>query len=139
MNKIIKKSPAKINIGLNVLEKRKDGFHNIETIFYPLLLHDTITFQQAGATVIKSDSDEILKLKSNIILKTIDDLEQTTKKNLSVNVFIEKNIPIGAGLGGGSSNAAITLKALNEFYQLKLSNDNLIELALKSDRTYLFS
>ena len=131
MDKITLASPAKINIGLNILGKRKDGFHNLETIFYPLLLTDYLTFQKADKTSLKSNSKEIENLKSNLVLNSVELLQKKTKKNINVEIFLEKNIPIGAGLGGGSSNAAITLKAINQLFNLKFGYKELLKLALE--------
>jgi len=131
MNNITVKSPAKINIGLNIIRKREDGFHNLETIFYPLLLCDQITFEKANETKLESDSSEIDSLKANLIITAIELLENIVNRKLNVKIYLEKNIPIGAGLGGGSSNAASTLKAINQLFELNLSFDIISKIALK--------
>ncbi|MFP4024157.1 MAG: 4-(cytidine 5'-diphospho)-2-C-methyl-D-erythritol kinase [Thiohalospira sp.] len=122
---------AKINIGLNITEKRPDGFHNIETIFYPINLSDILeikasennfTFTSTGIHV----DDE--KNINNICIKAYNLL----KKHYSlppVNMHLHKNIPIGAGLGGGSSDAAFTLKMLNSIIKLDLSEAELMKIA----------
>jgi 4-diphosphocytidyl-2-C-methyl-D-erythritol kinase len=130
MKKITKKSPAKINVGLNVAEKRTDGFHNIETIFYPLLLSDELTFEKSESIEINSSSVQINNLKKNIIESACIEFENIVNKKIGVKIFIDKKIPLGAGLGGGSSNAAVTLKAVNELYDLNLDNNTLLNLAL---------
>jgi len=127
MSKIILKSPAKINIGLNIIRKRDDGFHDLETIFYPLLLSDILTFEKADETKFESNSDEINSLQTNLIFTAIELLETIVDRKLNVKIYLEKNIPIGAGLGGGSSNAASTLKALNQLFELNLTYDKLSE------------
>ena len=131
MYKIILKSPAKINIGLNIIRKRDDGFHDLETIFYPLLLSDILTFEKADETKLESNSTEINSLQINLISTAIEFLEIIVDRKLNVKISLEKNIPIGAGLGGGSSNAASTLKALNQLFELNLNYDKLSEIALK--------
>ena len=131
MNKIVLKSPAKINIGLNIIRKRDDGYHDLETIFYPLLLSDILTFEKADDTKLESNSNEINTLKTNLILTATELLENIADRKLNVKIHLEKNIPIGAGLGGGSSNAAATLKALNQLFKLNLSFDKLSETALQ--------
>ncbi len=131
MNKIVLKSPAKINIGLNIIRKRDDVYHDLETIFYPLLLSDILTFQKADETKLESNSNEINSLKANLIFTAIEFLENIVDRKLNVKIYLEKNIPIGAGLGGGSSNAASTLKALNQLFELNLNYDRLSEIALK--------
>ena len=131
MYKIILKSPAKINIGLYIIRKRDDGFHDLETIFYPLLLSDILTFEKADETKLESNSTEINSLQINLISTAIEFLEIIVDRKLNVKISLEKNIPIGAGLGGGSSNAASTLKALNQLFELNLNYDKLSEIALK--------
>ena len=131
MKKIVLKSPAKINIGLNIIRKRNDGYHDLETIFYPLLLSDILTFEKADQTTLESNSNEINSIKTNLIFTAIELLETIVDRKLNVKIYLEKNIPIGAGLGGGSSNAAATLKALNQLFELNLNFDMLSETALK--------
>jgi 4-diphosphocytidyl-2C-methyl-D-erythritol kinase len=126
---------AKINIGLNVVEKRPDGYHNIETIFYPIGLHDVLeinetancssdyVFTQSGINI-EGEPEKNLIIKALRLLKNDFELPP-------VEISIEKNIPAGAGLGGGSSDAAFTLKMLNEIFQLKLNNEKLENYAVK--------
>ncbi|GBD87088.1 4-diphosphocytidyl-2-C-methyl-D-erythritol kinase [bacterium BMS3Abin03] len=130
MEKIAINSPAKINIGLNVINRRKDGFHNIETIFYPLLLADKLTIEKAGSFKFESSSKDMEQLKENLIFRAIEILEEFAGRKFNVHIYLEKNIPIGAGLGGGSSNAASTLKALIKLFNVEISNDKLREIAL---------
>jgi len=130
MEEISYKSFAKINIGLNVISKRADGYHNLETIFYPLKLHDTLTIKKSDKLRFYSNTEITISTEDNLIIKAIKLLENFTKVKFNVNISLNKVIPIGAGLGGGSSNAAFTLKALNELFDLKISNQNLIKLAL---------
>ena len=131
MDKLVLNSPAKINIGLNVVRKRDDGFHDLETIFYPLILSDTLSFEKSDVTNFVSNSEEISNLNDNLILNAKRLLEDHCKKELPVNIFMDKNIPIGAGLGGGSSNAATTLKAINKIYSLNISYSELASMALE--------
>jgi 4-diphosphocytidyl-2-C-methyl-D-erythritol kinase len=130
MDNIVIESPAKINLGLNVVKKRVDGFHNLETIFLPLQLSDIITFENADKTTFNSTSDMLNKLEENLILKAKRLLEKKIGKEFLLKIFVEKNIPIGGGLGGGSSNAASTLKAINKLFNLELSKDFLFDLAM---------
>lgn len=116
--------PAKINLGLNVLRKRPDGFHDIETVFYPVPLKDALeivpsagpknTFEAYGLAI-PGDPAENLCLKA---VELIQDEFQTPP----VDIFLYKAIPTGAGLGGGSSDAAATLKILNNLSALHLSD-----------------
>lgn len=123
---------AKINIGLNIIEKRADGFHNIESVFYPVEWCDVleiipspenkVKFQSTGLTIPGNES-------SNLCLKAWHLLQaQITQPPL---IHLHKVIPMGAGLGGGSADGAFTLKMLNELYELKLSNEELKDFARK--------
>ena len=141
MDKITVNSPAKINIGLRIIGKRKDGYHNLETIFYPLLLADVISFEKNEKTILETDSDELKQAKENLIIKAKDIIENYTGEKMNVRINLQKNIPLGAGLGGGSSNAAATLKSLNTLFNLNCNYETLAELALKlgSDVPYFLN
>ena len=126
------KAPAKINIGLNIVEKRKDGYHNLETFFYPICdLFDVLTFEQSDDFSFNCDVDELNSLEDNLVVKAKTLLEDETNKKLNIKINLQKNIPIGAGLGGGSSDAAATLISLNEMFTLNIPYDRLLELALQ--------
>jgi len=126
------KAPAKINVGLNIVSKRADGFHNLETIFYQIHdLFDELIFEKSNKLeLILIDKNENLET-DNIIIKAIKLLEQKTRQKLTPKITLKKNIPIGAGLGGGSSDAASTLKAINELYKLNYSTEELKSFALE--------
>jgi 4-diphosphocytidyl-2-C-methyl-D-erythritol kinase len=130
MKKMIIKAPAKINFGLNVVEKRKDGYHNIETIFYPINLFDKLTFIKQDSFALFSNSNILKREKSNLIIKAKELLEKKSKQKLNCEVHLEKNIPIGAGMGGGSSDAAAALLTLNKLFELNFSIPDLYPLAL---------
>lgn len=127
---------AKINIGLNVVEKRQDGYHNLETVFYPIPLQDAIELNTIGSNEQSSDTFK-LKVSGNILDGTPDDnlvikAYQMLRNDFNIpscsfNLF--KHIPTGAGLGGGSSDAAFTIKALNEKFSLNLSDQQMEEYA----------
>ncbi len=125
------KSSAKVNIGLHIISKRPDGYHNIETIFYPINLYDHLTFIISNSFSIETNNLTVPIDETNLIFKAKRILEEYTCRNFSIKVKLEKNIPIFSGLGGGSSNAATTLKALNELYDLRLSKEELLMLASK--------
>lgn len=125
------KTPAKINFGLNVVEKRQDGFHNIETIFYPVDLFDELTFNDANEFVFESDNMNLNSESDNLVIKAKNLLELKTGRKLNVNIYLKKNIPIGAGLGGGSSDAACALLALNKIFRLNLDSLKLHQLAIE--------
>jgi 4-diphosphocytidyl-2-C-methyl-D-erythritol kinase len=141
VEKLIVESPAKINLGLNIVRKRNDGYHDIETIFLPLLLSDQITFRKSEALKLDTNSQLLNNPEDNIILKAIRSLEKRTNKKILVEVFVEKVIPIGGGLGGGSSNAAITLKTINKLFDLGLDSTTLFQIALElgSDVPYFLN
>lgn len=131
MKEISIKSFAKINIGLNVISKREDGYHNLETVFYPLQLHDVIKFSKSDIFKFSSNSNLLNSEKQNLITSAISILENYTNKRFLVEIDLDKRIPLGAGLGGGSSNAAYTLKAINELFELNISIEELRNLALR--------
>ncbi len=141
MNEIVVKSPAKINIVLNIISKREDGFHNLETIFYPINLFDEIRFTKSDKFSFASNDDNLNKETTNLIIRAKELLENKFGISILVDVFLNKNIPIGAGLGGGSSNAASTLTSLIKLFDLKIEKDHLANLALKlgSDVPYFLN
>jgi 4-diphosphocytidyl-2-C-methyl-D-erythritol kinase len=117
--------PCKINLGLNIIEKRSDGYHNLETVFYPIPLcdivevipSDTVQFIASGLTI-PGESSTNLCLKAYNLLKAEHNLDP-------VEIHLHKVIPTGAGLGGGSADAAHTLRLLNQLFKLELSNTEL--------------
>ncbi|MEO8398993.1 MAG: 4-(cytidine 5'-diphospho)-2-C-methyl-D-erythritol kinase [Ignavibacteriaceae bacterium] len=130
MDSIQIKSPAKINLGLNVIEKRSDGYHNIETIFYPVNIFDNLIFEKSDSFQFITGNELLEKDEDNLILKAKKKIEEFSNKKLNVKISLEKNIPIGAGLGGGSSNCAATLLALNNLFHLQISENDLKNIAL---------
>ncbi len=122
---------AKINIGLNVVSKRDDGYHNLETIFYPVKLADVLEFAEADKTSLTNSGISIEGVvENNLVLKAYGLLQQ--EFNLPpLHFYLHKLIPFGAGLGGGSSDAAFTLKMLNEHFNLGLSVEKLEMFAAK--------
>ena len=128
---IYKISPAKINLFLHVTGLLKNGYHNIQTIFELIDLHDELVFAKNNKNILNLSIKGLpLSNKNNLIVKAHALLEKVTQKRLGINITLKKNIPIGAGLGGGSSNAAITLLGLNELYNLNLKQIELKKLAL---------
>ena len=131
MENVTVKTPAKINFGLNVVSKRPDGFHDIETIFYPVDIFDTLIFSESDRFVFETDNEALNSEKDNLVIKAKSILEDFTKKKLNVKIHLSKGIPIGAGLGGGSSDAASALKTLNSLFKLNLDSLALNEIAEK--------
>lgn len=126
---------AKINIGLRIVARRDDGFHNIETIFYPVLLRDALEFVSSDDG---SDSDSLTvtgfvtgcRMSENLVVKAVNLLRRSFNIP-ALQIHLHKAIPPGAGLGGGSSDAAFTIRYLNRYYRLGLCNNTLMELALE--------
>lgn len=126
-----KDSYFKINLGLYVTEKRKDGFHNLETIFYPVdLLCDTIEMESSDKLLLEMDgADFEVAPEKNICVKAFRLLQERFALP-GAKFRLTKRIPSGAGLGGGSADAATVLKMTNELFNLQLSNQILKELAI---------
>lgn len=126
------KAPAKINIGLDVLSKRADGYHNLNTIFYPIIdLYDNLFFEKSDKFSFICENPAVPNDDSNLVVKAVKTLEEYSCKRLNVKIELKKNIPSQAGLGGGSSDAAATLISLNEMFQLGIKYEAMLELALK--------
>lgn len=125
-------SHPKINIGLNILKKREDGFHDIETIFYPIdNQFDIIKINKNGGGInLKIIGTVPLEVdQNNLCIKAVKILQRTFPFIDDLSIELTKNIPIGAGLGGGSSNGASILRMLNEMFNLSLSVDELKKIA----------
>jgi len=124
-------APAKLNLYLDVLDKRSDGFHNIETLFEKIDLKDEIIIREKqveGVRVKVVCSSQCPQGRDNIVYKAIQALFKETKVNLGLDITIKKNIPIAAGLGGGSSDAAYTLRSVNEIFKLGISKECLFSI-----------
>lgn len=122
---------AKINIGLKVIERRSDGFHNLETFFFPIDLTDILEIVESDKTTLKLYGIELNGIpEENLCIKAYNLLAGEFKLP-PVEIHLYKRIPAGAGLGGGSSDAAHTLRALNKLFNLNLSNDTLARYAAK--------
>jgi 4-diphosphocytidyl-2-C-methyl-D-erythritol kinase len=125
-----KKSPCKVNLLLNILGRRPDGFHELETVMHPVNLCDTLTFARIGNGIALSCSDPALPADAtNLVYRAAAAFRERAKISEGVSIHLEKKIPMAAGLGGGSSNAATTLMALNELFGLPLTGDQLHEIA----------
>lgn len=116
---------AKINIGLNVVSKREDGYHNLETIFFPVKFADALEFAEARETSLSVSGIQMHgDPEQNLVLKAYH-LMQTDHNLPPLQFHLHKVIPFGAGLGGGSSDAAFTLKMLNDYFKLEVSQQKL--------------
>ncbi len=125
------KAYAKINLGLRVLRKRPDGFHDIETVFHRVALHDEVRLSPSDSIQVHSSSSEAPGGEENICYKAARLIQRETGVNKGIVVHITKNIPVGAGLGGGSSDAAAVLRILPQAWGVELSTTQLNEMALE--------
>ncbi|MEY2538701.1 MAG: 4-diphosphocytidyl-2-C-methyl-D-erythritol kinase [Verrucomicrobiota bacterium] len=127
-------APAKINLSLRILGGRPDGFHEIETFIAPISLADQLTFTRAAegkGIEFYCDDPTVPEGDDNLVVKAARGFFEVTQVKASLSIKLEKKIPHGAGLGGGSSDAAATLLALNQFFDTKLSRETLAQLGSK--------
>jgi len=120
---------AKINLVLFITGKLPNGYHTLETIFAPINWYDTLTFELAETIEMTSTNADLPTDDSNLCVKAAKCLQAESGSQKGVKISLEKNVPFGAGLGGGSSDAAATLNALNELWELSLSGETLHKLA----------
>ena len=134
MKKVEEKAYAKINLVLNIGDLRPDGYHDIQTIMQSLELHDDVTVEQTGGTgiTVTASVDTIPTDESNLAVKAVKAFAAKTGVPADgLSIHIEKRIPVAAGLGGGRSDAAATLRALNVLYETNLSVDELAEIGIE--------
>ena len=130
MRSLEKDSPCKVNLLLNILGKRPDGFHELETVFQPVRLCDELGFERAGQGIQLTCSEPGLPVDSrNLVHRAAAAFLQTAQIKDGVRIHLEKKIPMAAGLGGGSGNAATTLLGLNELFGQPLALEQLHALA----------
>ena len=126
---------AKINLGLNIVEKRPDGYHNLETVFYPINLQDALevtTWEGEKEYVLTTSGTPIEgDTESNLVVKAYKLLKQDFPEIPAIDIHMYKHIPTGAGLGGGSADAAFMIKLLNDKYKLGISIEKMEEYAAK--------
>jgi 4-diphosphocytidyl-2-C-methyl-D-erythritol kinase len=134
------RSYAKINLGLEVLYKRPDGFHEIDTIFQTISLHDRMIFNESSELIVSCDREDIPSGPENLVYKAAEALREETGTEEGIEIRIEKRIPSGGGLGGGSSNAAVALIALNKIWGTNYSDERLMDIGagLGSDVPFFF-
>ena len=119
---------AKINLTLEVLGRRDDGYHDIASILQTVSLHDTLTFEEADDITLDCDRRELVT-PDNLVLRAANLLRDTAGVSRGTEISLSKKIPVAAGLGGGSSDAAATLLALNRLWGLELTREDLLPLA----------
>jgi len=125
-------SPAKVNLRLEILEKREDGYHELRTIFQKISLHDTLHFslRKRRGVSIAANHPKLPVGKNNLVYKAAQSMLKGSGYKGGVDIEILKRIPLGAGLGGGSSNAAATLRALNHLLGMGLPTKELMAMGL---------
>ena len=121
-------APAKINLYLEIVSKRQDGYHNLESVMHTVSLCDELEFSDSDKIELVCDK-AICSPEKNLVYKTAVKLKDKFSVNKGVKIILKKNIPAGAGLGGGSSDAAATILALNKYWNLNLSKKELEEFA----------
>lgn len=132
MNTQTGRAAAKINLAIDVLRKRPDGYHDVSMIMQSVALYDTITVRSLkGDIKVTSNSDKIPADKTNIVYKAAEYLKIKYNVKEGVHINIDKSIPVAAGLAGGSADAALTLKLLNKAWDLRLSKNELLEAGKK--------
>jgi len=123
-------APAKLNLYLDVTAKRQDGYHDIETIFEKIDLLDEIIIKEKGKGLkVRANVSDCSQGKDNIVYRAATALFKEAGINLNLDIEIKKKIPVSAGLGGGSSDAASALRAINEFFKLGVSDKRLFSIA----------
>ncbi len=122
---------AKINFGLRILGKRPDGYHDLETVYHEIDLFDEIELEAQDQLTMSADSILVPVDESNLCLRAAQLLQADQKVKQGASIHLKKNIPIGAGLGGGSSDAAMVLLGLAQLWNLKLTDKKLQQLAIQ--------
>lgn len=124
-------SPAKLNLFLHITGRRENGYHELQSIFQLIDLYDWLEFSPNDTNEITILGLNEVDLQQNLIFRAAEMLKPYAKQVTGLDISIEKNIPMGAGLGGGSSNAATTLIVLNQLWQCSLNTEQLAELGVK--------
>ena len=130
---IKEKAYAKINLFLNVVGKRVDGYHDLEMVMASLELHDILTFKENKDNEVNITSNIVVtdKKEDNIVYKIVEYLKEEFLIEKGVDIVLQKNIPISAGLAGGSADAAATIRALNKMWKLKLKKAEMAQIGEK--------
>ncbi len=131
MQRMQVRAPAKINLSLKILDRRNDGFHELDTLIAPISLYDEIRIDKGLGKGIefRCDDPSVPQGDDNLAVRAAKAFFETTKIDPAVSIELKKKIPHGAGLGGGSSDAASVLLALNQLFEAKLSREALAEMA----------
>ena len=134
--------PAKINLFLNITNKRADGFHELQSLITKIDLFDELLIEKSAKFSLKINGEfaKFIDINDNLFTKILDYFIENFHINSNLKIILEKNIPVGAGLGGGSSNGAYFIKILNEIFALKLSKNAMQKISLNfgSDIAFFF-
>ena len=134
--------PAKINLFLNITNKRSDGFHELQSLITKIDLFDELSVEKSSkfSLEIEGEFTNFIEINNNLFTKILDYFVKNFNINPNLKITLQKNIPIGAGLGGGSSNGASFIKILNEIFDLKLSKKAMQKISLNfgSDIAFFF-
>jgi len=130
---IKEKAYAKVNLFLNVIGKRIDGFHDLEMVMAPLSLHDVLTFKllEERTIIVNSNIDVVDNVEDNLIYKVAKFLQEEFNVFEGVEITLDKKIPVAGGLAGGSADAAATFRGLNKLWNLELELDDMAKLGLE--------
>jgi 4-diphosphocytidyl-2-C-methyl-D-erythritol kinase len=124
-------APAKLNLFLHVTGRRADGYHQLQSLMLPIALADTLDFELRHDGRVTRSGDVIGAVEQDLCLRAAIMLQQSSATAFGVDIAVEKNIPAGSGMGGGSSDAATTLLALNRLWNLGWTREQLVPLALR--------
>lgn len=132
------KAYSKINLGLEILRKRKDGFHELNTVFMRTCLADTLTFSEDKDITVQTEPDLDIPMTENLVFKAAALLKNEFPDTPGAKILLKKSIPSGAGMGGGSSDAATALLGLSELWRIKPDHEKLYNICteLGSDVPY---
>lgn len=132
MSKLEIKAYAKINLGLDVVRRLENGYHEVKMVMQTVGIYDVITFEKAAeGIVITTDSGELPTDENNLIYKAARLMKERYGVEEGVRIHLQKNIPIAAGMAGGSTDAAATLKGMNQLFDLNASRQELMEIGVK--------
>lgn len=128
---LIAKSYAKINLGLRVLERLPNGYHSIQTGFVFINWYDRLQIEKSRETLFRCSNRDLSTGDDNLVMRALRLMREITGENLNYRIELSKMLPLGAGLGGGSSNAALMLRIINELENLRLSDDELAGIGVR--------
>jgi 4-diphosphocytidyl-2-C-methyl-D-erythritol kinase len=131
MNELTLQSPAKLNLMLHITGRRDDGYHLLQTVFQFVGLYDEMRFRVTDGEIRRRGGNEQIPESEDLMVRAARLLQPYQQTAQGVDIHIDKHIPMGGGLGGGSSNAATTLMALNRLWKLQLSSAQLQQIALQ--------